>query len=303
MESKYGEFTGVESLYVAKVTADTAEAYITDTPEYLAPTATIAQNVTVQSNTPSYDNVPGDTYIGEGVTVITIAVSGVPAMLVAKLLGKKYDTATGRVLDNGVPNPPKFALSFKLNIGAANYRYYQYLKGTFSGGAEEAETRKEGNVTLKTYTLTYTAVVTTHKWSVDGVNTSLKRIFADTTDAAFTSDANWFAQVQTPSTASAPSALTVAISPSEGDNGVAANEKPTLTFNNKITECVCVIMQGDDVVSFSSAWNAAGTVLTLTPTSNFTASTEYAIVVVSAKDIFGQSLGTVTKASFTTAAG
>lgn len=209
MEKQYGEFVGVENLHVAKVTADTDAAYTAETPEYFAPTAeiSIANNI---NNAPQfYDNVAGFNYVTEGVSSLTLTVSGVPASKMAEYLGKHYDEDTGVVYDDGQPNPPEVALSFSFNKGPDGKRFYQYLKGTLSGGEEIGTSKADGNVTVHTYQLTFTALNTTHKWSVGGVLRSLKRLFADTTDANFTgTDVTWFGQVQTPSTSQELAKLT-----------------------------------------------------------------------------------------------
>lgn len=201
MNAEYGEFVGVEDLYVADITADDTAAYTAGTPEYLAPSAEISIQANINNAPQYYDNVAGFNYVTEGVSTITLTVSGVPAAKLAELLGKYYDAATGRVLDDGQPNPPVKALSFSFNKGPDGKRFFQYLKGVFSGGEEIATTKADGNVSVHTYQLTFTALNTAHKWSVGGVLRSLKRIFADTTDAHFTgSEQTWFAQVQTPAT-------------------------------------------------------------------------------------------------------
>lgn len=199
MDKKYGEFVGVEDVHYAIITEDSEDAYTTETPVYLAPTSEISAEVSTNSNTTYYDNKPGFNYNTEGVTTITLTVSGVPAQTMATLLGKYYDESTGRVIDDGSLNPPDVALSFRFNKGADGYRYYQYLKGNFTGGAEEAETKTD-DVSEHTYELTYTAVVTTHKFNVNGQAKSVKRIFADTDDDKFTDEtaSAWFSKVQTP---------------------------------------------------------------------------------------------------------
>lgn len=196
MDRQYGEFVGVDSLYVALVTEDTEAAFTAETPEYLAPSAEIAVETETENTPTYYDNVPGFNYTSEGITTATLTVSGVPADKLAKYLGKHYSEADGRVYDTGEPNPPEVALSFRFNRGPDSYRYFQYLKGTFSGGAEEAASKSPG-VDVKTYQLTFTAVVTSHKWTIGGEEKGLKRIFGDSTDINF-SAADWFAQVQTP---------------------------------------------------------------------------------------------------------
>lgn len=199
MDKQYGEFVGVDSLYAAIVTADTETAYTAGTPEYLAPTAEISSDTKTDSSTTYYDNVPGFTYNSEGVTTLKVTISGLPAAKAAKYLGKYYDEATGLVLDTGEPNPPDVALAFRFNKGADGYRYYQYLKGVFSGGSEGASSKSD-KIDAKTYELTYSAVVTTHQWNIDGKQKGLKRIYADTTDENFTSAATWFNIVKVPAT-------------------------------------------------------------------------------------------------------
>lgn len=196
MDKQYGEFVGVDNVHVAIVTTDSESEYIAEAPEYFAPTADIAAESETDNTPTYYDNVPGFNYVSEGVTTLTMTFSGVPAEKAAKYLGKHYDEATGRVYDTGEPTPPDVAVSFRFKKGPKDYRYYQYLKGTFSGGTEEAGT-KTNTVDVRTYQMTFTAVVTTHQWNVGGEQRGLKRIFADTTDPAFDAT-GWFTQVQTP---------------------------------------------------------------------------------------------------------
>ena len=54
-------------------------------------------------------------------------------------------------------------------------------------------------MTVHTYQLTFTALNTTHEWTVNSKSTTLKRVFADSTDENFEgTDTTWFAAVQTP---------------------------------------------------------------------------------------------------------
>jgi len=300
MDPKYGEFVGVDSLHAAIITDDSEANYSAEAPEYLAPSAEIAGEAETNNTPTYYDNIPADNYVTEGPTTLEITVSGVPAALAAKYLGKKYDAATGRVYDTGEPNPPDCALSFRFNRGKNGYRYYQYLKGTFSGGAEEAAS-KTNNVDIRTYQLTFTAVNATHKWLIDGEQKSLKRIFADTSDPAF-DPAGWFSQVQTPDTSGAPD--TVALSsvvPSDGSSNVDLDTDIVLTFNNKIKDEEIVLLDSatGDVVEVIKSWNATGKVLTITPDENLTASTKYIISVTGVVDVYGQRLA-ATGSDFTT---
>lgn len=300
MDQKYGEFIGVDNLHAAIITEDSESNYITEAPEYLAPSAEIAGEPEIENQPTYYDNVPAGNYVSEGPTTLTMIVSGIPADKAAKYLGKYYDAATGRVLDTGEPNPPDCAVSFRFNRGKNGYRYYQYLKGTFSGGSEEAVTKKN-NIEIKTYQLIFTAVNTTHEWLVDGVMKTLKRIFGDTSDPAL-DPAGWFTQVQTPDTTSAPDAIELSsIVPADGAPAVALDAAVVLTFNNKIVANEVTLIDSDtgNVVAVTKTLNATGKVLTLTPEAALTADTKYIVSIAGVVDAYGQKLA-ATGSDFTT---
>lgn len=301
MDKKYGEFVGVEEVHAAIVTEDSESAYRTETPEYFAPTSEISAEVSTNSNTTYYDNIPGFNYATEGVTTVTCTFSGVPANKAAKYLGKHYDEATGRVIDTGVLNPPDVALSFRYNKGPDGYRYYQYLKGNFTGGTEEAGTKTD-DVDIRTYQMTYTAVVTVHKWNVGGEQKGIKRIFADTTDQAFTGASGWFNQVQTPDTASAPAAFEILSSvPVDDATGVATNSDIILTMNNAVDSITATLLDANlAFVPVSVSLDATKKVVTIHPTTVLTAETAYSLVVGEIKDVYGQSVKN-TVITFTTA--
>jgi phi13 family phage major tail protein len=296
MPNEYGEFVGVDSLHYAEVLRDDENAYIADTPQFLAPSAEIAGGATINSQPTYYDNLPSDVYINEGVTVLTLTIKGIPADKAAYLLGKEYDAASGRVYDTGKPKPPLIALGFRFEKGPdEDYRHYWYLKGRCTGGNEEATSRGD-NVTLKTYQLTFTAITTKHKWTVNGKIKPLKRIFADTTDEAFDPE-GWFEEVQTPDTVSAPPDISLtSIVPDDDASNVAVNTAIKLTFNNKIArESVSIISATGVIVAVTKSWNATGKELTLTPNSSLSSSTTYIVAINGVVDVYGQELAATAK--------
>ncbi|MEA4919383.1 MAG: major tail protein [Clostridiaceae bacterium] len=291
MADQYGEFVGVDNLYYALVTADTLSAYTAGTPAVLAPVAEIAGSPTVNKKVTYYNNKPRNTHTTEAETEITVTVSNVPARLAATLLGKYYDSFSGRVLDTGETNPPDVALGFRYNMGTDGYRYYWYLKGTFLGGPEDAKS-KETDVDVKTYQLTYTAITTEHEFTVNSESKSMKRVYADTADSAFVAT-SWFTQVQTPDTTSAPDALALSsIVPASGATGVSASANIVLTFNNKIASHSVVLVDDvtDAIVAAAYTWDATGKILTINPTNNMTATDKHAVAVFAVTDIYGQVL-------------
>lgn len=294
MDQKYGEFVGVDSLHYAPITADTASVYTPGSPIYLAPAAEIAGEPEIANKTTYYDNKAANNYVTEGKTALKVIVPNIPAILAAYLLGKNYDAATGRVYDAGKANPPNLAMGFRYDMGTDGFRYYWYLKGTFSGGAEEA-TSKSNDVDVKTYTLTFTAVTTTYEFTLpDASVKSLKRVFADTSDEAFVST-GWFDQVQTPVSVGAPSAVELStIVPADAAANVAVTSNIVLTFNNKIAlEAITVIKADGTLIAGTKTWDAAGKILTFDPTANFDASSTYIVAVNGVVDVYGQALAAV----------
>ena len=290
MNGQYDEFIGVDNLHAAVITEDSEQNYITETPEYFAPTAEIVGNADLSIAPTYYDNRPADNYISEGATTLTLTVKGLPAEKAAKYLGKHYDPVSGRVLDTGDPNPPDVALSFRYDKGKTGHRYYQYLKGKFSGGAEEATTKKN-NVEIKTYQLTYTAVVTAKQWEVDGKTKPMKRIFADTADPAFDPE-GWFSRVQTPDTATQPSALSLVSSdPVDEGTDITVNSSIILTFNNRIMSQLITLYSEDfEPVEVIISRDDTGKVLTVKPKVDLENNESYTLVISIVSDIHGQSL-------------
>lgn len=298
MDKQYGEFVGVDNLHFAIVT-DTETEYSATTPEYLAPTAEISAEAETNNTPTYYDNVPGNNYVSEGVTTLTITVSNVPARKAAILLGKDFDEASGRLIDSGQPNPPDVAVGYRANIGRSDHRYTWYAKGTFSGGAEEAAT-KSNDVDIRTYQLTYTAVATTKKWVIKGEEKPIKKISGDTTDPAF-DPTGWFTQVQTPSATGVPDDFEMTSSPIDEDTNVAVGANIVLTFTNKVKNYSVVLLNAAlEPVAASYTFDAAGKVLTINPNANLNAASEYAVILMNTSDIYGQTLPQ-TVINFTTA--
>ena len=301
MDQKFGEFVGVDSLYYAILTTDSDAAYTPGGPEYLAPVAEIGGAPEINNATTYYDNKAANNFVTEGKTELKIVVSNVPAALMATLLGKHYDESSGRVYDSGEPNPPDIALGFRYNMGKEGYRYYWYLKGIFSGGSEEATTKKE-NVEIKTYTLTFTAVTTTYKFTIGSDEVSIKRVFGDTEDEAF-DPAGWFSQVQTPDVAGAPPGLALSsIVPADDASNITVTDNIVLTFNNAIaTEAITVIKDDGTLAAGVKTWDSTYKILTFNPSASLDAGSTYIVAVNGVVDIYGQELTSVAK-NFSTAA-
>lgn len=227
MENKkndiYGELIGCDEMHYALVKQDGSEKYEAETPVFLAPTAEVAHETTQNTVKRHYDNKPRFVTIVEGDTNVKITVSGVPCSLASKLTGKPYDAEKGLFYDTGsAENTPWAALLGRMELGDGGYRYFNYLKGKFAIGSQVAHTR-EDNITVHTVDLTYSAVVTEHKYQVDA-NTvcGVKGVFADTTDEKFTGASTWFDAVQTP-----PEVAAATAAEASANDGEAVNDSDT----------------------------------------------------------------------------
>lgn len=297
---EYKSRIGLDSLYIAEVTVDSAAAYTADTPEYLAPAAEASQAPATNSATQYADDQPYDSVVIEGETVINLTVTGIPPEMQAKLLGRQFDAASGRVFDNSGATPPYFALSFRSLKSNGSYRYFQYLKGRFSAPTEETATRAD-SPDPKTTQLTYTAIPTVYNFDIGATNEPVKRIYGDEDTDNFVAT-GWFAQVQTPSVV-APSALALSLSdPTDGATGVAVDKTITLTFNNALLagEINHVVLSKADgtLVACTNSLDTTKKIMTVNPDASMTASTVH-ILAIGVTDIYGQDLQVVV--NFTTA--
>lgn len=195
----YGEIIGCDELHSSEVISDTKEKYEAGTPTYLAPAAEVTHDNASTPKKRYYDNKVRYLDVVDGDGNVKIVVSGVPCSLAAALTGKHYNAETGEMYDAGTPKKtPWRTLSGRMDLGGGEYRYFQYLKGKFSLGAETART-KESDITVNTTELTFTPAVTIHEFKLDE-NTvgGVKAVKADTTDEKFTKKDTWFDKVQTP---------------------------------------------------------------------------------------------------------
>jgi phi13 family phage major tail protein len=297
-QDEYKSTVGLDSLYVALVTADSAAAYTAGTPQYLAPAAKASQKVTSSQETQYADDQPYDVLTAEGPTDIEMEITGLDPQTEALILGKTFDATTGRMYDYG-GTPPDVALSFRSMKSNGKYRYYQYLKGKFSPPDEETETKGE-KPSPKTLKLNFKAVPTIYKFTVSaGVTKTVKRVKGDEDTTNF-SATNFFASVQVPAVA-AVSALALSSSdPVGGATGVAINKVLTLTFNNAlpagaINNVELINSATGAVIAGTNSLDTTRKVMTVGHTAALTASSTVYRIVYGVVDIYGQALsGTVT---------
>lgn len=299
-QGEYKPSLGLDSLYIALVTQDTIAGYVADTPEWFAPAAKASQSPVVSQEVQYFDDNPFDVVNAEGETLVELEVSSLPKEMLAKVLGKVFNAASGRLWDNH-GQPPDVALSFRSMKSNGKYLYYQYLKGRFSVPGLEATTRA-ASADPKLTKLVYRAMRTTYAFNLGSKSEPVKKIEGDEDTTNFLGT-TWFNQVQVPNVV-APTALSVsASSPANAATGVAINAALTVTFNNALNNdaiynAVLINSATGAIIAGTNTIDGTRKILTIGHTANLAAATAHRIVLA-VKDIYGQNLSQVI--TFTTA--
>lgn len=297
---EYKSRIGLDNLYIAEVTTDDAASYVADTPAWFAPAAEASLAPNTASVVQYADDQPYETISSEGETKISLSVTNIPIEMLATILGRVYDAASGRMWDNPNAVPPYFALGFRSQKSNGSYRYYWYLKGRFETPSEDIATKGE-KADPKMQKIVYTAIRTIYEFDLGSFNDSQKRVVGDE-DALNFDETGWFAQVQTPA-ASSPAALALSTSdPLDGAVGVAVSKTITLTFNNALQtgedeNCVLTLDDGT-LKATTNSLDVTQKIVTVDPDTNMAAASTY-LLTYAVMDIYGQHLTGVI--NFTTA--
>lgn len=294
-----GEAINIDNAHIAKVTADTADAYATGAAEYFAPIAELKHDAKSDSTLSYYDGGAMFAYPFEGEASEDATVSGLSEQKFAELTGKSFDPSTGAVFDTGDPVfSPFYAFGYRVPIGNGYNKLRWFLKGIFVPGSEDFKT-KNSKVDPQNLSVTYKPLRTIHQWTIPDprdaskqITDHLKVVRADTSYPGFAQEANWFSQVQTPDTFGAPVTLSLASSaPVNAATGVLASVKPTLTFSNPVASDSVLLLKSDGtVVAMAKSYDTTSKVLTISPLAALTAGAEYQLIVSGVKDIYGQAL-------------
>jgi len=297
---------GVDSVYYAEVTQDDADGFVVGTPARLAPAMELKGTANISQEGLYADNDLDDDLQSEGPTDIEMISPNFAEEVLADLLGDVYDAATGRVFENADPSRAKFfALGYRFRKSNGHYRYRWYLKCKAQRPSEEAQSESD-KITFKPKTLKIKAYRTIYKFDHLGDGSYMqggKKVKGDEDDANFDAS-TWFAAVQIPG-AGTPSAFSLTPVPADGATGVVISANLTLTFTNALqggreAGITLINLDTQAPVAVARTINAARTVVTLNPSSNLGASTDYAIIVHDVVDIHGQAL-TDAVYNFTTA--
>ncbi|PKN87785.1 MAG: hypothetical protein CVU46_03130 [Chloroflexi bacterium HGW-Chloroflexi-8] len=297
---EYKSVVGVDSLYIAAITQDTAAGYVAGTPEYLAPVAELRAEPAVNSETQYADNQAYDTMSSVGETLITAVITNIPAEMYAKITGQVFDSTTGRVYENEGA-APYFAFGFRSLKSNGKYRYYWFPKVKFSLPKEEQSTKAD-TPEFKTRELLITAIKTVYQFDLGDINDSVKRVWGDEDTTNF-SATNWFTTVQVPGVAAVDALALSSSVPADAATGVVVTANLTLTFNNVLTDAavhnIALFDPSDgSLIAGAITIDATKKIITVNPTASLTAATPY-LLTYAVEDIYGQNLaGSV---NFTTA--
>jgi len=290
-EGEYKSKIGLDSLYVAAVTVDSASAYTPGTPAWLAPAAEASLEPSTSFAIQYADDQPYDVATAEGETKIALKITGLDLATLALITGKVFDATTGRMYDNG-GTAPWMALGFRSKKSNGSYRYYWFLKGKFDMPKEAIATLAD-RPDPKTLDLTYTAIRTVYVFDLGDINDTVKRVVGDTDTDAFVAT-GWFTQVQVPGVAT-PSALALSSSvPTDGATAVSRTANQTLTFNNAlpataVNNIMLILASDASQIAGTITLDATKKIVTIDPTASLAATTAY-IITYGVTDIYGSTL-------------
>lgn len=193
----YEEYQGFDQLYFAPITKDDATGYTASTPEILAPAGEIAVKTDRAADPKYYDNQAYLIVSAEGSDEATLTVPVLPISLIAQLLGKSIDTATGALLDTGETVTKYFAIGYRLKFTDGTSRFVWRHKGTFRLNEEGAKTA-DTSTNTSNHKLIFTGITTKFNFTMpDGKKKPGKQIVVDERDGKAKVD-SWFTQVVTP---------------------------------------------------------------------------------------------------------
>lgn len=193
----FDEYQGFDNLVIAEITKDnneSGEGYVTGDVEVLAPAGEISKSTESESATKYYDNQAYLVVASEGSDEVILTIPQLPVNKIGKLLGKYVDPTTGALMDTGEPGDKYFALGYRLRFTDGTYRYVWRHKGKFALGDEAAKS-KDASTDTNNAQLTFTGILTTHKFTKTGK--ASKAIVVDERDKK-ADVSTWFDEVVTP---------------------------------------------------------------------------------------------------------
>lgn len=190
---------GLKNIFAAEILTDTTAegGYTTDTPFHLIPAGEMTRNAESEKVDIYYDNTVWDTIGKEGATEVSITGAALRPELLAQLTNKHVDATTGAILDTGEFKPKYFALGGESDNTDGTKELFWFLKGTFAI-PEQADKTEDDSTDTNGMSLTFSAVKTTHLFTVNSETKPMKRVVIDTSVTEIKESQDWTAQVVTP---------------------------------------------------------------------------------------------------------
>jgi phi13 family phage major tail protein len=150
---------GLDMLYIAKLTADTAEAVTYGTPERVLNVTEVGYEFETDAQTYYADNGPAATYVGAGKVNLTIKAADLTPAQFATVTGAGAPDGTNKGVINitSVLNPPDMAVGFRALRSDGTYRYMWIMKGKFNLPKRQHNTKGE-SVDFQELELEFTGV-------------------------------------------------------------------------------------------------------------------------------------------------
>lgn len=207
-----GEFVlkrGLKDIFAAEILIDDNEentagsgetpnhGFVTGTPFHLIPAGEMSRNVDSEKSDIYYDNTVFETVGKEGATEVSITGAALRPDALARINNKYVDETTGAVIDTGEFAPKYFALGGLAGNTDGTEEMFWFSKGTFAI-PEQADKTEDDSTDTNGMSLTYSAVRTTHLFTVGGKQKTSKRVVIDTSVSKVKANKDWNAQVVTP---------------------------------------------------------------------------------------------------------
>jgi phi13 family phage major tail protein len=266
---------GVDSVYYALLTADTASGATWQAAVAMPGITEVGVNPNGAVTSLFADNGPAVVANSIGEIEVSIKLADLTPVERAVLLGH---TRTGGVTSyKGADISPDVAIGFRTLLSDGTYGYAWLLKGKFAEAQETFATKGDK--------IEFQAPTLTGKFTLLTYNGEYKRTTrADDPDYVAATGTNWFTNGPLGTTDTV--APTATFSPLNGATGVAVSVAPTVTFNEAIQKSLAtsgnfVLMNATTgaIIATTVSVNEAGTVVTVTPSSNLAAMTSYILSV------------------------
>lgn len=290
---------GLDMMYYAILTKDDSTGVAYGVPKRMAGAITANIDPGTARGTLFADNGPAEVTSTLGEITLEISVTDIGVTAQADLLGHTVD-GNGIVISKGSDTPPWVAVGFRALKSNGEFRYVWLTKGKFSEPQSNHETRGDSvNFQAPTMTGSFVKREFDDQW----------RRVVDTDNPSYSAaiGTNWFTGVEGAADTTAPTITSVV--PAANAVAVVVTSPVTWTFSEAMAvgtltlEHFAVVADATGAnVAGTLSVNAGKTVVTFTPTANFTAATAYrAIVTSGVKDVAGKALAATSVTKFTTA--